>query len=145
MKRVLLVGESNPYGDDPRLALLPAGSTSRASASRLVRILGWERREFLRTFDRVNLLKEGKWDRAEARQSANRLKHWNRVLLGARVAEAHGLAFTPFKVWHSHRKGRRSFRALILPHPSGRCRVWNDPVTAVRARIAVELFLREAR
>lgn len=44
------------------------------------------------------------------------------VILGKEAANAFGLEYVPLAV---HRLGERRF--LILPHPSGRCRWWNDP------------------
>lgn len=136
----MIVGEYNPHGHDGQLALHPF--LTGATGARLCWILGMDAHEYLKTFARVNLLMTPAWSRRLAREEANQLTHRRRILLGARVAEAHGLRFKPFTVWHSRREGHRAFDALILPHPSGRCRIWNDPVAAVRARIAVEQFLK---
>lgn len=86
---------------------------------------------YLRTFSRVNLLDymPVRWPAREAETAALRLTHVRRVLLGRRVALAHGHTFEPFTfVEHDH------YRALILPHPSGRCRVWNDASAIFKAR-----------
>ena len=56
--RVLLVGEVNPYGADPRMALyhLPRG----ASGDRLREILGLDDATYIRRLSRVNLC-TGRW------------------------------------------------------------------------------------
>lgn len=135
--RVLLVGESNPHSGDPEFALLPW--PRGAAGDRLRRILGLTVREYLVTFNRVNLLPSGaRWSPSAARRVAGELDHERRVLLGSRVTAAHGYPFKPF----------RRFRAddgldvLIFPHPSGRCRVWNDRRSVSKARQAVRKFLR---
>ena len=140
-ERVLLVGESNPYGADPRLALYP--SPPGCAGARLCGILLMTGREYLQTFDRTNLLEGSRWSAPWARESANALSVGNRrryrVLLGARVAAAHGVPFAPY-----------TFRGpcghwLILPHPSGRSRLWCEPGAAERARRLVLALVEEAR
>ena len=170
----LLVGESNPYGADPHFALYPFPES--ASGGRLAAILGMDAEQYLRPFDRVNLCTQNlrhwrqgsrEWDAAAARRRAERLPHEARVLLGAKVARAHGLTYAPFASgWkhaeecaayrsHAARSGGQAprcigdlsnvrpscFRYLVLPHPSGRCRAWNDPRSAERARQSARAFL----
>ncbi len=139
----LLVGESNPYGADPAFALYPL--PAHASGGRLAKILGMSRGEYLRTFDRVNLLAavstDGRWDIRAARAAVDRIAHPVRVLLGAKVAAAHGVPFQPFTTWYQYPLSGEKGTWLILPHPSARCRIWNDPGAAVRARVAVERLL----
>ena len=142
----LLVGESNPYGTDPRYALYP--HPERSAGGRLCWIvLGLEPRDYLLRFDRQNLCAET-WSLAEARRTA-RLAAEGRgpadpiVLLGARVCSAFRVPYAPFTA------DRYALRILdgaektlvILPHPSGRCLTWNDPTSFERARAV----LRAAR
>lgn len=57
------------------------------------------------------------------------------VLLGARACSAFGFPFAPFKrieCWVHARVA--AVDVLVLPHPSGRCHLWNDPATRERAR-----------
>ncbi len=134
--RPLLVGEVNPYGPDPQYALWP--DPPGCAGHRLCHvILGMERREYLRRFDRVNLCL-GAWSMKAAREEATKiLRRTPRtlVLLGAKVTDAFlPGAFRPFQVVLVDPE----FRAAILPHPSGRCRLWNDPDNITRARRAVE-------
>ena len=143
--RPLLVGESNPYGSGAAFALFPR--PERSAGGRLCRVvLGMREVDYLARFDRCNLLgplPAGKWDRELARAAARDvlIERPNRrlILLGARVAAAFGMEFRPFEV-----EPRRGWAALMLPHPSGRCRIWNDPMAVVQARNAVERFAPEA-
>jgi hypothetical protein len=84
-------------------------------------------------FDRVNLC-TGKWSAPAARAEAQRLvdgdEHEVFVLLGRKVVSAF-LPGTPkqFTI-EEHCAGR----FVILPHPSGLCRVWAEPGAFARAR-----------
>jgi len=137
-ERVLLVGESNPLGSNARYALYPL--PPNATGGRLCKILGLSAREYLGTFDRVNLVRYGvgsSWPRIAARVSVGLLTHRRRILLGARVCSAHRVRFEPFRTFEIG-----TVQVLVLPHPSGRNLMWNDPYNAVRARQAVARFMR---
>ncbi len=130
MAKVLLVGEANPYGADPRFALYPEPCGS--AGARLCAVLGMTDREYLNAFDRWNLCTLV-FSMRSARHAAARLTARYRVLLGARVTAAHGLAFEPFCNVQDN-----GWRGVILPHPSGRSRVWNDwPQARARAKALV--------
>lgn len=134
--RPLLVGEANPYGADPEFALYPL--PEQASGARLARILGMQKTEYLRTFDRVNLCPRF-WSAREARERALWIANEPRsviVLLGSQVTRAFGEKYVPFTT--SRRDEGRTTR-VILPHPSGRCRLWDEPDAIGRARAAVRL------
>lgn len=139
MERVLLVGESNPHSSDPRHALHP--HPPGAAGSRLCKILGMQPCEYLEKFDRVNLLRTAEWSPVKARNAARKLTHRRRILLGARVAAAHGIKFYPFCRFTLE----DDVRVLILPHPSGRCRIWNDRTAFVSAREAIGRFMEETK
>lgn len=134
--RPLLVGESNPYGSDPSFALYPA--PDGCSGHRLCRlVLGMRRADYLREFDRTNLCR-GNWSREEAMAAAmsilvERAGTARLVLLGSQVCSAFGVPLVPFTVADGV--------LLRLPHPSGRCRLWNDGGSFLRARAAVAAFL----
>lgn len=142
----LLVGEANPYQTDPRLAqryaLYP--DPPNCAGWRLCHtIMQLEEDEYLRRFDRVNLC-DGKWGIKEARARAEELSksHDVIVFLGAKVSKAFDCKFEPF--WVSQRFTINGVlspqRRVMLPHPSGLSRVWNEPGAYERARVA----LREA-
>lgn len=130
-RRPLLVGEDNPRSADPTHALLPY--PDNCAGHRLSKILGLSRVEYMMIFDRVNLCLEN-WVAAEARERAAELDDGARplVLLGVKVTRAFGLPTAPF-VQHANK--------LVFPHPSGRCRVWNDEGTRERARATVTALL----
>lgn len=138
--RVLLVGESNPYGDDSRFALHP--SPPGCAGHRLAHhILGMEDREYLAVFDRINLLSSrAPWSTRRARRAALILlcAPQRIVALGARVTRAFlGQPAETFQAYWVEGPNGRS-RVVSLPHPSGRCRLWNAPgaVPAARALVA---------
>lgn len=120
-ERILLVGESNPHSVNPRFALYP--NPPGSAGWRLCRkILRMDPGIYLEEFDRVNLV-NGEWDRSAAKEAASKLTHSLRVLLGRRVCEAHGIDYSPFWLFIDAGRGRLF---LVLPHPSGRCRTWNE-------------------
>lgn len=135
--RPLLVGEDNPYGRDQRYALYPSPDYS-AGGRLCFQIMGLSLKEYIGRFDRVNLCSE-KWTIREARDKAvevlkERLDQERIdgpmaifVLLGTKVCNAFGIPFNPFTI--------QSYgRFVILPHPSGRNRLWNNPTSFETAR-----------
>lgn len=148
--RPLLVGESNPRGADARFALWPA--PEGCSGWRLCRLLGLTSEDYLARFARANLLTGGgEWDARAAREEADRrlddpAGHGELVLLGRRVQAAFRLSSSVEPVRRlTTNFGRaagpfgagRAWRVVVLPHPSGLCRSWNDPAVVVAARDAV--------
>jgi hypothetical protein len=136
MTRPLLVGESNPYGADPSYALYPY--PERSAGGRLCRlVMRLEPRQYLRAYERVNLC-AGRWSLRAARLAGGALVSPDPppsviVLLGARVCAAFAAPFEPFTRYSTARLPC----VLILPHPSGLSRSWNDPGTYRRAREAL--------
>ena len=129
--RPLLVGEQNPYGGDPEYALYPA--PDGCSGQRLCcLILGMRRKAYLESFRRVNLC-DGTWDRSIAANRAGELRDSGGplILLGRKVAASFDLGgFAPFTIVECG-------LFLLLPHPSGLCRQWNEPGAFERARTLV--------
>lgn len=110
--KITIVGESNPYGGDDCYALYPA--PDGCSGHRLcVLVFGMYRSDYLDLFIRVNLVR-GKWSVRAARESAESLSG-KLILLGSKVSQAFGVPFFPFTI---------TADKLILPHPSGLCRIW---------------------
>lgn len=131
--RVLVVGEVNPYGSDPSMALyhLPR----EASGNRLRVILGMTDHDYSYTLDKKNLC-IGRWDNGVAQREAHRTlsySHEVMVLLGSKVRGAFN-GPPPFTI-----SGRRGKLLVGLPHPSGLCRVWNERDSRERARAVVKL------
>lgn len=155
----LLVGENNPYGPDPHFALYPLPPQS--AGGRLCRtILGLSRADYLTIFDRRNLLSQPKWSIRNARASADLIRRMvekrelgdHIILLGTKVAAAFEIPYEPFKMFQTGRSSfwssdpfKRNVHFLVLPHPSGRCRAWNDPAAIGRARDAVRAFVPELK
>lgn len=131
--RPLLVGEQNPYGADERYALWP--DPKGCAGWRLChKVFGMGETQYLRVFDRTNLC-NGPWTLEEARRKAQVIagrRHGPLILLGAKVCQAFNLPYAPFSVQTSFLGPDRAI--YILPHPSGRCRTWNEPDAAERAR-----------
>lgn len=137
-RKPLIVGELNPYGGDPYYALYP--SPDGCSGHRLCcLVLKMRRAQYLESFDRVNLC-AGKWSLRDARAAAKYL--WEQpsaprfVLLGAKVAKAFEVPFVPNEI-------SEGGTILVLNHPSGLCRAWNQDGAVERAREAVAKFLPE--
>jgi len=142
----LLVGEANPYQSDPRLAqryaLYP--DPPRCAGWNLCHtIMQLDEGEYLSRFDRVNLC-DGKWSTREAKDRALKIRgaaltHLSQrqvvVLCGSKVTQAFFFKYDPFSSFPFC--GRQY---VVLPHPSGLSRAWNEPGAHERARAV----LREA-
>ncbi len=122
--RVLLVGEVRPEwcrGDlDPR----DAGS----AGAHLCTMLGLTPEVYLSTFDRVNLCRH-EWNDYDAWLEALRIKAERRdkiCLLGRKVQNAFNFIDIPFFTAID--------RFILLPHPSGKCRIWNDARAVAQLR-----------
>lgn len=142
--RVVLVGELNPYQD--RRAFDLYDEPERSAGGRLRRlVLGVHRETYFRRFARHNLC-VGKWSAPAARARATELSREYPtqvfVLLGRKVQEAFGVSgaerYSCVSGWNVMTLPLASDatepRAVLLPHPSGRCREWNDPSAFERAR-----------
>lgn len=141
-------GECNPYGADPAFALYPA--PDRSAGHRLcTEILGLKRHDYLDRFDRVNLC-GSVWSHPRAVERASQLMrerdfldkpatYFDKpdpraviILLGAKVCRAFRVPFEPFA--EDATIGDPCLRVLVLPHPSGRCTLWNAAGSFERAR-----------
>jgi hypothetical protein len=133
---------NNPISMDPWYALypLPVGCTGNRlfemlrEADPLVTMSGYARR-----FERLNLV-VGRWDAGKAnvraREMMPALIGRNVVLLGREVARAFGFdSFGPV----AERRTKDGAIFHLLPHPSGRNPLYNDPG---RRRAAGELLAR---
>lgn len=134
--RPLLVGELNPFGGPDSFALYPR--PEHCSGGRLRRILGLTEPEYLDSFDRANLCRRS-WSLTAARSRAAELlvDRGVLVLLGAKVCAAFGVKYAPFT--HTRRGFAQSEHPLLvlLPHPSGLNRAWNEVGAEQRARTCV--------
>lgn len=142
MKPVLLVGEDNPFGADPRFALYDQPVNSSGQRLR-TRILGLTRHTYFGPLiSRVNLCGSA-WDTTVARQRAASLmssgEYHAIVTLGRKVARAFYLSVDFFEVEAMPSvetiDSYEVVKVLSLPHPSGLSRAWNNPSTYVEARL----------
>ena len=134
--RILLVGEVNPLSLHPKFALWPDPPNS--SGARLQRIFGLHRETYLSCFERQNLCR-GAWSTVEARrQAALIVANPPDVLvsLGLRVAQALGFPDTLFTT----RMMTLGGYLIRLPHPSGRCRIWNESGVIAATRRLMEQY-----
>jgi hypothetical protein len=135
-RNLVIVGESNPYGADPRFALyhLPRN----ASGNRLREHLGLRDATY-EALEKVNLC-SGRWLMHEAKSRAFELRGTGGVLvlLGAKVRAAFG-DYAP-RFFGSHVGGVYIGTTPVpqvlvsLPHPSGLSRPWHEPRARDRAR-----------
>jgi hypothetical protein len=136
----LLVGEANPYGGDPRFALYPA--PDGCSGHRLATLIfGLHRQTYLDAFERVNLC-PCDWSTKEARSRASGIAaarpagSWT-ILCGAKVARSFGMAPASAAAPALVGVDAASVGWIVIPHPSGLCRIWNaDVIRRVRAALA---------
>lgn len=140
--RPVLLGMNNPTSEHPDHALYP--HPPGCTGHRLLAMSGLERAEYLRVFDRRNVISGRAWSMPEARrlQPGLRAELAGRtvVLLGAPVnsimrgGTPHELA-PPF-VWTSDGHGGWMTK---VPHPPGLNQQYNNPIY----RVALELMMRE--
>lgn len=141
---VLLVGEANPYGADPRYALYY--DPERSAGGRLCRLVCELRPSTYLAIHRANLCPSD-WSTREAHRRALLIAGaqtpstpWRViVMLGRKVHDAFahgtGLHLEPF-ARSVHEPSGLTF--LALPHPSGlNRRAWNVPGAYERARAAL--------
>ncbi len=130
----LLIGQAPGPRSRPEYPLFPYPAQS--AGARLQTFAGLTRGQYLRGFDRMNLLNEfpGKdphrkgdnFPLAKAAQRAEELRPLlmdrRVILIGRYVAKSFGYDRTPFFEWCHD-----SFDFCIVPHPSGLSRAYNEP------------------
>ena len=135
----LLVGELNTKTKAPYMALWPP---TTGTARRFCEILGITAEEYELMFDRINLCR-GEWNWQTARLVAEillRMSSYTQIVLfGRKVARAFGLQ--NFEAFSMIQEGET--RMFLLPHPSGRCRVWNDGENIKRARKLMKQVIKK--
>ncbi len=149
--RPIILGMNNPVSARPEHALFPypPGCTGH----RLLRLLNRRvpdatRQDYLRAFDRRNLLNRLLWSRADARRAAQEflevsspeLQGRTVLVLGREVASLLGLEEQLIYPVHLHGITWRQ-----LPHPSGRNHWFNDDVCAELAAMLLEELYEEGK
>lgn len=140
MKTVIL-GMNNPYSSRPELALYPHPENSAGArlcamflqAARIGNGINMKKSDYLTGFDRRNLVDDPTWDAARASRAAEELRRNLKgrrvVICGTAVLGALKLRRHEWLAW-SERSGdlfMDPFDYCLIPHPSGRCREYNDP------------------
>jgi hypothetical protein len=149
-QRTVIVGMNNPHSDDPRHALAPF--PERVAGHRLWRMLAdvdqdVSRMDYMRGFDRRNILVGREWNLREARLVSlglwGSLEGRRALLLGRPVLDALSLPATAPLVWQRPEgfllasPGPSAW--CYVPHPSGLNQWYNDEMN----RILVGLRLEE--
>jgi hypothetical protein len=138
--RPVLLGMNNPISSDPRHALYPA--PPGCAGWNLRKYSGLTDHEYLARFDRRNILSQRKWEKREALAAADALIEELRgrrvVILGVETAVIMRLSHLQAFRWQEA-PGGGSGQWSRIPHPSGLCREWNDPLV----RACAEVFLQE--
>lgn len=137
----LLIGQAPGPNTDPRMPLYPLPKT--ATGGRLASFMGLTTHQYLRTFDRVNVLqdfpgkckRDDKFPLREARIAASAMRPLlagrEVILVGRNVATAFGFAEMPF---HSVLM-ESDCDIYVVPHPSGRNHWYNSETNREEARL----------
>lgn len=155
--RPVLCAMNNPLSRDPRYALFPA--PVNCTGYRVWQMLATaalmgeppttiRRQDYVEAFDRRNVLSALNWSRREAMVGGlalmDELSGRTIVVFGVQTAEALRLPRLPWGQWGEHYHLLEPTRYCVLPHPSGRCREYNDPEMRVLAGgILLQLYRGE--
>lgn len=138
----LLIGQAPGPNTDPRLPLYPLPKT--ATGGRLASFMGLTTHQYLRTFDRVNVLqdfpgkckRDDKFPLREARIAAAAMTPLiagrEVILVGRNVACAFGWTEIPF---HTTVVTSDDTAWTVVPHPSGRNHWYNSEDNRTEARL----------
>lgn len=138
---------NNPHSDHPGAALFPhpVGVAGHRLWEMVHAICGVTRAEYCRLIDRRNVLNARQWDllaAAEALQDMEVVLQGRRVVvLGATVRNLLRLPATTLGRWQRSPR----FEWCYLPHPSGLCRDYNDPLVRLIAGLIIEEEMERAR
>lgn len=138
--KTVIIGMNNPYSGDPRYALYPHPENS--AGARLCAMFLTEskrqnkltdKRDYIDGFERMNLVDTPTWDAVSAKVRGRDIK---KLLVGRRVIIC-GVSVLTFLnlyrhewlVWSERPRDllEDTFDYVLIPHPSGRCREYNDP------------------
>lgn len=144
INRPLLIGQAPGPNTDPREPLPPLPRSG--AGGRLAELAGLSAQDYLRLFDRTNLLhtfpgrwkRDDKWPRRDAEIAAAAMKPLlggrSVILVGRNVAEAFGYPaqHLDFHQWFSD--GSWGFEVAVVPHTSGRNHWYRKPGHEDQAR-----------
>ena len=153
--RGLLIGEAPGPNTNAKLPLFPLPNNS--AAGRLLKYAGIEPAEYIGRLVRMNLCHD-QWSDRRATAGVVRAisfildeanyydgKPLRVLLLGRRVADAWNCDQEPFGYSIRHYTGGSYPNVYVawIPHPSGRCLIYNERKNQLRARRAVQWALGE--
>lgn len=146
MSRPVLIGMNNPHSERPEAALLPhpRGCAGWRLWRMVSDVCGVSRARWCRLTERVNLLDSTLWDPLAAAARGETL--WKTledrtvVVLGVSARSALRLDPTPALLWSAS----RGVRWCWVPHPSGLCREYNDPLVRHVVGLRMEELLERA-
>lgn len=104
--------------------------------------------EFVVAFERRNVLSSRTWSSREAKKVGEKLRRdvANRrvVVLGKSAWKALDLPRSAkwFSCWKTFNDCGSHFTAFLVPHPSGRCRTYNDPKNRRKLRTLMRQLTR---
>jgi hypothetical protein len=140
----VLLGMNNPVSSAPQHALYPhpPGCTGWNLWNMLQeRVPGLAKTQYLRAFDRRNLVDGKKWNRAQARERGEQLKSQlvgrEIVTLGEDVRRVLGLESRLIEPQTMYGATWR-----CIPHPSGRNLWYNDPQNRMLVAVLLEQLYR---
>lgn len=145
MSKPVLIGMNNPHTTDPRVALFPApaGCTGHRLWVMLNGRTGALRVEYLRVFDRRNLLSQREWCPLSA--AAESVDLWDSLegrtvlVLGQAARRVLRLPAEPELLWGTH----RGVRWCSVPYPSGLNHWYNREVNREVVGLRLEdLYIR---
>lgn len=146
MSKPLLLGMNNPQGNEAFWPY-PKGCTGWRIWKMLESQTGISDREFIRSFDRMNMLNLPEWSMTLARQNRELImpKLMGREVVVVGYDTFRAMEFPPPPrpfLW-----GKVSgIRYCLMPHPSGLNRMYNDPATVMTACLLLaELYTRFRR
>lgn len=133
--RPLLVGMNNPLSEHPRFALYPApaGCTGWRIWQLVADVM--TDNEYLRGYERTNLVSGRRWSAAAAREAApllrQRLVGRRSIIFGKETASHLGLNNLERGTWNA---AAENGQVALLPHPSGRNLWYNTEENRETAR-----------
>lgn len=135
----VIIGMNNPINSDPKFCLFPhpPGCTGHRLWMLLKARTGVMRGEYLTAFDRRNLVADKRWDANVAKVTAANMRGElaGRVVLLLGQAVRRAFDVPPLLV-HPQEIDGVTWRQL--PHPSGRCRWYNEPDNRAVAEVLME-------
>jgi hypothetical protein len=140
----VLIGMNNPYNGDPRYALYPSPDISAGGRLCTMFLAAANRAgihadsfDYISGFERMNLINTPTWDPVSAKIASRTLKPTlmgrEVIICGVSVLTMMDLQRHEWLCWHRRPPDlfENSFDYVLIPHPSGRCREYNDPEVVV--------------